>query len=525
MEPFCIRQTDVPHTSKLFADYVYHFDRVASFYGLNPADTESYATAAAQVHFPADRRAALVSALRKINPERPALEQLAKPDVCAVVTGQQVGLFSGPSYAIYKALTAVKLARSLTERGIPSVPVFWLATEDHDDVEVNHCWAFDSGHRPVALSVETGETHGKPVGQIPLRNPPLNTLRAAIGQLPYGDEIAAIAEATYAPGRTFGEAFRDLMGRLLGSHEVLFIDPLEPAIRDIAAPLMRDAIARAPQLVSGLMERNRALEAAGFHAQVHVEATSSLFFLLNGERRTALRRSDQEYRAGEARFTAEQLAEQAEHVSPNALLRPVMQDYVLPTVAYVGGPAEIAYMAQARVLYEQLLGHMPVVVPRSGFTLLDQRAVKLLGRYGLTVPSCFHGIDPLKEEIACKLVPGDLRSSLHSTTASITGQIDRLGGELGSFDQSLAHALEKSRAKILYQLAKIERKVARESLRRDERAVAEAEYLSNLVYPHKHLQERFYTILPFLAKHGPALVDQVYENVRLACPDHIVIPV
>jgi bacillithiol biosynthesis cysteine-adding enzyme BshC len=525
MEPFCVRHTDLPHTTKLFADYVYHFDRVEPFYGLNPADPASYTTASARINFPDQRRAALVAALGKINEPSPALEMLARPGTCAVVTGQQVGLFSGPCYSIYKALTAVKLANALTARGIPSVPVFWLATEDHDDIEVNHCWAFDKDHRPVALRVETGGSHEMPVGEITLDHPPLDQLRSAIAQLPFGEEVAAIAGTSYAKGRTFGSAFRDLLSRTLGRRQILFIDPLEPEIRSIAAPLMQDAVARTPELIAGLLERNRALEAAGFHAQVRVEPASSLFFLLQGDRRIALRRSDQEYKAGDRRVTSAELGGQAEQVSPNALLRPVVQDYVLPTVAYVGGPAEIAYLAQARVLYEHLIGHMPVVVPRSGFTLLDQRAVKLLGRYKLTVQSSFHGLDPLKEQIARTLVPNGLRTNIESVTASVSGKIEELRGELAGFDSSLAAALEKSRGKILYQLSKIDRKVARESLRRDERALGEAEYLSNLVYPHKHLQERFYTILPFLAKHGLDLVDQLYDRVRLDCPDHLVIPV
>jgi uncharacterized protein YllA (UPF0747 family) len=146
-----------------------------------------------------------------------------------------------------------------------------------------------------------------------------------------------------------------------------------------------------------------------------------------------------------------------------------------------------------------------------------------MDRYGLTVQSCFRGVDALKEEITRKLVPAELDETLQATTASVAGQMDTLRGGLAAFDPTLAAALDTSRAKILYQLSKIERKAARESLRRNERASAEAAYLSDLIYPNKHPQERFYTILPFLANHGLAFIDRLYENVHLGCPDHTVI--
>ena len=142
MQPACIRHTDLPGTSQLFADFAYHFDRVAHFYQHDPHDPESFERAAAQIQYPDDRRAAIVAALRAQNGDSENLRRLAQPGTVAVVTGQQVGLFSGPAYTIYKAMAAAQVAMQLTARGIPAVPVFWLATEDHDFAEVNHAWVF-----------------------------------------------------------------------------------------------------------------------------------------------------------------------------------------------------------------------------------------------------------------------------------------------------------------------------------------------------------------------------------------------
>jgi uncharacterized protein YllA (UPF0747 family) len=270
---------------------------------------------------------------------------------------------------------------------------------------------------------------------------------------------------------------------------------------------MASALDAAPDLKSALLERNAQLIAAGYHAQVHVDEKTSLFFLLENAERVALRQKDCDPAA----------------LSPNALLRPVWQDYLLPTVTYVGGPAELAYLAQSRVIYDRLLGRMPVVMARASFTLLDARAAKLLERYCLSLSETLVSEASLKDRIARELVPDSLASRFEQTSAEVGQRLDQLGSELVTFDPTLTAALGKSRAKILYQLGKVRRKTELEALRRDGRAAAEAATLSGLLYPHGYLQERFYSILPFLAKHGLDLVDRLYDLVQVDCPDHRIV--
>ncbi len=525
METACLRQTEIPHTSRLFSDFQYHFDRVARFYGHDPGDASSFAAVAKEMAFPPARRAELVAALRARNGDSAALDLLARPETVAVVTGQQVGLFSGPAYTIYKALTAARLAEQLNSQGIPATPIFWLATEDHDFAEVNHSFIFGAGHGPVALSVDGSAGTERPVGTIPIAKPPLEELRKTLSAFPFGEETADMVAQAYQPGVTFGAAFQALLQRLLAKHGLLFIDPLDEAIRRMAAPLMREALRDGDKLRGQLLDRNQELEAAGYHAQVHLEQKTSLVFLLDGGRRITLRRQNGEYASKDRRYSVEDLVQLAEHLSPNALLRPVVQDYVLPTAAYVGGPAELAYMAQSQVLYQDLLGRMPVMLARNGFTLLDARTDKLIERYGLTLPSFFHGEDAIRDAIARKLVPTALAHRFEEVQKTAAESLDELRASLVAFDATLAAAADQSRAKILYQFSKIERKTARETLRRNQRAAGEASYMSGLIFPEKHLQERLYSIIPFIAKHGPDLVDTLYANIRLDCPDHKVLVV
>jgi bacillithiol synthase len=515
----CVRQTELPHTSPLFIDAVYHPERTATFYGGRRHDFESVLTASRKVNFPEHRRAALIAALRTQNPDSPSLEKLEQAGTVAVVTGQQVGLFSGPAYTIYKALTAVKVAQALTSQGVTAVPVFWLATEDHDFAEVNHTWVFNPEHNPLKLEMRRS-TGAQPAGDVTLVAPPVRELRAHLRGLPFGEQVADLVEDTYRPGSTLGKAFGELLRQLLAEFDILQVNPMLPAFRELAAPTIRAAVERAPELTEQVLRRNSELLAAGYHAQVHVEASTSFVFLLEDGKRFSLRRHEDVYVLNGRRFTTPELADRAASLSPNALLRPVVQDTILPTAAYIAGPAELAYLAQSDVIYRALLGHMPAALPRSGFTLIDERSNKLLTRYGLSLPDFFHGEEVLRERMAGALVPPNLNAALQATAAGVDENLARLHREIATFDPTLASALERSSRKIRYQVGKIERKTGREALRRDARAMRDAASLYGLIYPERHLQERLYSILPFLARHGIDLTSRLYDVVDLACPDH-----
>jgi bacillithiol synthase len=517
MEPACIRHTDLPGASRLFLDFSYHFDRIARFYRHDPHNFESFAAAAGEIDYPETRRGAMVRALTAQNGPSATLDLLAQPGTVAIVTGQQVGLFSGPAYTLYKAVTAARLAKELSDRGTPAVPVFWLATEDHDLAEVDHAWVFDSARQPVALRAQT-QANGRPrpVGGLAIERAPMDELRRALNGFPHAEEVIAMVGDAYPGGVTMGVGFRALLQKLLAPLGLIFLDPLDPEVRKIGAPLIADALRAAPELKSRLLARTKELEAAGYHAQVHLEDKTSLFFLLENGERVPLRVKESEFAS---------LHDRAAEISPNALLRPVMQDYLLPTCAYVGGPAELAYLAQSQVIYETLLGRMPVMISRAGFTLVEPHAEKLLTRYKLTLPQVFIDEDHLKERVAHALVPESLAKSFDTETAGVMNHLGRVRAELERFDPTLAASLDKSQAKIVYQLDKARRKAASEIMRRNDRAAADARYLSGFLYPHRHLQERLYSILPFLAAHGPDLVETLYQAVQLDCPDHRIVSI
>lgn len=525
MNSHCLRQDRLPGTSRLILDYAYRFDKLSAFYAHAPYAPESLERAAESIRYPAERRAAMARALALQNPGSPLIETLRQPGTVAVATGQQVGYLGGPAYTIFKALTAVRLAGRLEAEGIPAVPVFWLASEDHDLAEVDHAWLFDGNRQPVRYQAEAHEESAAPVGW--RTAPPVRRaeLESTFAHLPFGAEVAKLAAETYREGRTYTQAFRELVERILGRHRVLFLDPLAPEIRALAAPLLAEAVEAFPQLAASVSERSRAVEAAGYHAQVHLEADTSYFFLLEEGQRLSLKFRQGSFVNGKRSWNAAELASRAAEISPNALLRPVLQDYLLPTVCLVGGPAEIAYLAQSAPIYESLLGRSPVFLPRAGFTLLDESAARHMDRYGLTMPEFFTPEAAFVERLAKTKIPPDLLSHMENTVGRASALFDEMRRELLAFDPTLAAASERSQSRVLYQFQKLERKTAREIARREERVQAEAAYLRGLVYPHKHLQERLYSFLPFLAAHGTGLVDAIHDSIHQDCPDHHVLVV
>jgi len=338
--------------------------------------------------------------------------------------------------------------------------------------------------------------------------------------LPFADETVALAAGAYVAGRTMGQAFSDLLRRILARFDIPHLDPMLPAFRELAAPLLSRAVEQAPELTAAVLERNRQLAEAGYHAQVHVEPETAFFFFLENGKRLALRRHNGDYQINGRILPGAELAARADQLSPNALLRPVVQDSILPNVASILGPAEAAYIAQSEVLYSRLLGRMPVAVPRAGFTILDGLSRKRMERYGISLGDFFHGREALRECMAAALIPPDLTTRLHETLVDIDAAVERLRARLLDFDPTLEKALATSARKIRHQAAKIQAKTGRETMLRDERASRDAASLYGLIYPERHLQERLYSILPFLAKHGLDLPDRIYESIQLDCADH-----
>jgi len=504
--------SQLPHQPKLFLQFVERFSSVKEFYSHAPK-MEAVRNVARKLKFPQERRAEVASALREQNTAFGAgeatFQNLASLEegAVAVVSGQQVGLFSGPAYAIYKALTAIQIADELSREGIPGVPIFWMATEDHDLEEVRHSTWFEGGELR-RFELPLASEAGMPVGRIPL-GPQVAEMAREAGALLTGrgsELLARYLGESYAPAETYGSAFGKLFARLFAEHGLILLDPLDPRLHRVAAPLYRKAMEERDALNEKLLERAKELDKAGYEAQVRVTARSTLLFRMCGAVRQPVGVSNGKFMSGDKAWTREELfcavEAESECFSPNALLRPVVQDYLLPTVAYIAGPAEISYFAQAEVIYRHLLGRMPVILPRSGFTVLDAKAEKILRRYGLKVEDAWAGSQELRRKMETSSVPKPLGKNLDKGVAQTERMLAQLEKQIVRLDPTLAGAVETAQKKIAYQMEKLRRKAGKALDQKTGLIAGHERFLKSLLYPHKGLQSRELCLLPFLAQWG-----------------------
>lgn len=499
----CIRHTELPGASRLFIDFLYDFQRVSSFYSHDPSDSTSIDRAIDEIEYPASRRALVVEALRTINGNSPSLDLFAQPDTVAILTGQQVGLYGGPAYTLYKALSAVQMAQQLNASGKPAVAIFWLATEDHDVEEIRSASFWDADISATANS------DGRPAG--------LHKLAGLPDDLPLSEEIAALAKRHYQNGKTFGESFLGLLQELLSPLGLLFADPLNPQLRAAGVTFLEEAARRAPELASAMLDRNSELSSAGYHPQVHFERNNtSFFFLLEDGIRKQLKFDENTYQA-------EAMASHGATLSPNALLRPVWQDWLFPTAALFAGPGELAYFAQSEVLYKALLDRMPLILPRAFFTIVDPKSSKTIERFRVRYADMLQSEEHVRETLAKRLVPPELTEAIQASERDINKTFATLETKLDQFDPTLVKALETSRKKIRYQFTKSRTKIIFEMLRKNEQATRQAAHISHRLAPHGHLQERHYSLLAMLSDYGLDFIPTILENIHEGCHDHHVL--
>jgi len=533
----------IPHQSKLFLDYLRDPLALRHFY---PEAVRAHIDLPARKDrvlssYVTDRQQ-LCAALERMNRGWQASEVtprnihlLAEPDCLAVVSGQQAGLFTGPLYTIYKALSAVKLAECLTQRGVKAVPVFWIATEDHDFAEV--AWA-EFINRDCALekTAVPAEIHneGSPVGHVKLDQSIESVIQNLLKTLPnseFNEDVGTLLRDAYAPGTAYGDAFARLVTALTVKHGLIVLDPLDAELKKLAAPLYSAAARIAPEIAAAIAHRSRELEDAGYHAQLTPSEDSFPLFLHDetAGRQALARTTSGKYRtkAGGREYSAEELAEWAlrepVRFSPNVTLRSVVQDYLLPTITYYGGAAEVAYFAQTSEVYRLLDRPVTPILHRASITMVEKQTWRALERYDLTLKDFFAGYDQVVANVVENYLGKETSEAFDHTTETFNRELDTLQDRLRHVDPTLADALDKGRAKIKYQLDGLRTRFQRAQIGRDEALRRQLERAFELLYPEKTLQERHINITSLLARHGRYVVDWMFDAIDLGSNEHTIV--
>ena len=530
----------MPAFSTLFTTYCTDYDRLAAFYSGDWRSPEARRQAAARTAARPRDRNLLADVLLEQNERwgldpttRAHIEALRDAETVAVVTGQQVGLLTGPLYTPYKTLTTVQLARRLAEETDRSVvPVFWLEGGDHDLDEVA---GFNLLHRNEAVALRyTGHTlpeHGNlgPVGRLHLTDQITAVLDQVDEVLPpsdFHDALLTALRAAYQPGTTLLDAFARLMRALFPEAGLVFMNPDDARLKQQAAPLFRREIEDCDTASTRLNEVSAVLE-RDFHIQVHTRPTN--LFLCDGTGRHPIDADGDQFtlRSTDRTFTRDDLLAlldaDAACFSPNVVLRPIMQDWLMPTAAYVGGPGEVAYFAQFKPLYEWAGVPMPVIYPRASVSVLEAKVQKVLGKHALDVPDFGDDLDRLFQRVVLQEMDADVEAMFKEAGRHLHQAINQLKPKIEQVDRTLVRTAEATRAGLIKEMEKLKGRVVRAEKQHHDQLRAQLEKAMINLYPGGKPQERALSVLYFLNKYGLNFLTVLHDQLSLDTAEHQVV--
>ncbi len=530
--------SEIPNQSRLFIDFQNDADKIQRFY---PEKNTSLQELSRKVlkNYKIDRTELckiLAETNGSLNSGEKTLENIEKlkdENCLAIVTGQQAGLFSGAIYTIYKALSAVKLAEDLKKQNIKAVPVFWIAEEDHDFDEVKKTSVLNENLQLVSIeNTPENYSENQPVGFVKIDRTIENSIDELFDELPE-TEFTRIAEKlvkdTYKSGETYSTTFAKFLSQIFRDYGLIFVLPLDKKLKKLTAPFVAETVEKSAEIISALLKRDEKLQADNYHSQVLVEKDSFPYFYQDEKNeRHALRKNlktdEIVSKTTNRTFKLKELIEIAkkspENLSPNALLRPLAQDYLFPTLTYFGGGAEIAYFAQNSAVYELLNRPVTPIRHRSSFTIVEPKNRRTIEKYSLEFKDLFRGEEIIKAEIVDKYLNTGTAKVFAEVEDAINLQIKKLEESLTKSEITLAANAANRRKKIMWHIAALNKKFHKAEILKHETVNRRVENLFNLLLPHGVLQERNVNVITFLNLYGLNFIDWIYSAIDADEKDH-----
>jgi bacillithiol biosynthesis cysteine-adding enzyme BshC len=524
-----------PWIRPLAGDYAYDFARVEGLYAGNPMDPGAWRAAVGRAQQKSRDRAAIASILqaqqhaRNAPPAaRAAAARLTEAASVAVVTGQQAGVFGGPLFTLLKALTALQLARR-TERDlqVPVVAIFWVDAEDHDWEEVRSCTVLDGEFQPRTVTLPDLEGAGElPIAQLELAPSVEETIEELATVLPWSEftaDILADIRAAWKPGIGMARAFATWLETLLGPHGLVVYESADPAAKPLVADVFAKELSSPGHTAALAAKAGEALGARGHAPQVVPQPDSVSLFRLNGGR-TPIKRQADRLAIGDDTYSSDDLAREAKatpgRFSPNVLLRPIVQDTLFPTIAYVAGPSELAYLGQLRDVYESFGVPMPLMVPRTTATLLDSGATRFLGKYRVPFQDLRTPDESALNKLLESQLPASVEESLRDAALQTQQSMARVVEALPSLDPTLEGAAKTTLGKMEHELRSLHSKVIHAAKKRDETLRRQFVRAQAQAFPHGHPQERTLGVVYFINKYGPGVVDLLLDELPIDFGQH-----
>ena len=512
----------------LYRDFLHSRDQLAPHLGPAFEDEASLAQLAARLQRRTYQRELLARALDDLAVQSSApaavkgqIESLRRPDSLVVFAGQQAGLFTGPLYAIYKALTAERWAADLARRlAVPVIPCFWLCSDDHDFAEVDHVDVPCAGRVTTVRYVPASAPSGTPIGRVVLDSGIEVAIDALRKCLPESALAAAALDEVarcYPAGATLSSAFASLWYRMFPDSKLLFVAPDHPALAKLAAPLLARALADDAQLHATYASASIELEAAGYHRQAHKVPSQTFLFHQHPARHAIHKVASGRFAWEGAEPVSADLLQQMcearpEEFSPDVLLRPVVQNALFPTVGVVLGPAEVAYYAQIGGLHDHFDAPRPATLARTSVTLLERSTLQRLAEHDIDIESLRTDADREVARVLRARFPPDIELKLQAATQRINTSVAELGADLSRFDPALGATVRAAAARIDRQMNTVSDKAHAAHRRREHTAQAQIRSVALHLFPRGGLQERSFNIVYYWARYGRQLLDALHRQ-------------
>ena len=525
---------DIPGQYNLFLDYLYEYDKVKKFYKLNFRNKEEYlkhfkTISDTEREFRDDLPKIISAQYGSLNPSNKTSENikaLKNKKTLAVVTGQQLGILGGPLYTFYKIITALKLSNYLKERydEYNFVPVFWLEGDDHDFNEVRTIGTISEANELIKISYDEeviDDESRNSVGFLTIQNSIfsfLDKLDKHLRDTEFKPELMKKLRKIYSEQKLLKQAFKELLFWLFDEHGLVIFDPQDATIKNLLKPVFKKEINDFRQHTEKLVQISAYLEEV-YHAQVKVRPVN--LFFSNEDGRFVLEPIENEFRLRRKRkkFTHDEIIEQIndhpENFSPNVLLRPICQDYILPTSFYVGGPSEISYFAQTTPLYDFYKLNQPIIYPRASATILEKNLENIAEKYGLNIEEVFVNSDYLKTKVVNSLSKNSIDEIFAESKNQIEMSMDRLKENLFEFDKTLADASTKYRQKIFNYIDELKGKALSSQKRKYETTLRQIDKLTTSIFPNNNLQERELNFVYFYNKYGEAFMKKLFDELSI----------
>ena len=522
--------------NSIMGEYCENFSNLEEFYAFPPFHHLEKKVGQAEDR---TRNPALVQALLKYNQGLGASEKtlenirhLDNEQTLVVITGQQPGLFTGPLYTIYKAITAIKMAKMLEERyDRPIVPIFWIATEDHDFAEVDHCKLIDRQNNLVSIKLSyDSKYHNRAVGTLPIDDPSLlETLKASLPETDFTPGVLKLLSSTREASRNLGEWFAGIMTCLFKNYGLVLTDPNLPAVRSLGAPLMEKAIEDPLAPTQLVNEAGEKLQQAGYKQQIIRPPENCAFFIFENGYRSRVTFDGSKFRTDSSEYSANDLKNllksHPERFSTGVIIRPVMSEYLFKSVISVGGPGEIGYFAQLKDVYTHFDVPMPVLVPRLSLTVIETRIQRILANFELQYRDLRREAGGLISEVVrgqTEFLGEDYWQNIIKNTLH---PICIFRDEAEKKDKSFLQPVDNTLNKMSWLLGQLQDKVIQTAKKSEEKITRQIVSAKTNLYPANDFQERQLNIFYFLNKYGPHYINQLIQDIPIQSDRHHILKI